>query len=152
MAMEMTSKIPQRPRALPPGQREVSLLLFDLCLTCTRIDRQPYLQCQLRDNMADLYSFRNAGSVSPSMSSWHRGGGRTNLNSRANFAPKVSQPRLESLGGDRKGILLASIDVNSIPLEDDSTKVSGPVVEDCNYIASYNWLDKKHATILVPGI
>jgi hypothetical protein len=63
--------------------------------------------------------------------------------------PKNSQePKSTSV--DQNGALLASISVPQInlgPLLEDEK----PAIQDCQYLASYNWLDTKSPTILVPG-
>ena len=35
--------------------------------------------------------------------------------------------------------------------QDDCKLLEKPVIKDCNYIASYSWLDSKAPTILLPG-
>lgn len=37
-------------------------------------------------------------------------------------------------------------------LERTTSKGSKLTIEDCRYVASYNWLDGNHPTILVPGM
>ena len=59
-------------------------------------------------------------------------------------------PRPKSISLDHAGALLASISVLQIHPE---TVVGEEklTIQDCQYLASYNWLDTKKPTILVPG-
>jgi len=42
--------------------------------------------------------------------------------------------------------------VTSIDIPDLSRVETQPKIEDCEYVASYNWVDDKVPTILVPGL
>jgi hypothetical protein len=84
-------------------------------------------------------SFGRAGQRSNrgrgSARGWH-GGARTN----AGTAPTNQEP---------VGKLLLTIRPD---LERTTSKESKLTIEDCRYVASYNWLDRKDPTILVPGM
>jgi hypothetical protein len=93
---------------------------------------------------------RNTGSTRAS--SWRRGQ-RTKFSDRGKEpGPPTNSQVSKSLppSVDRTGTPLASIYVHQITLETllDDEK---PAIRDCQYVASYNWLDKKTPTILVPG-
>ena len=102
--------------------------------------------------MDDFVRSRNTGSTRAS--SWRRGGQRTKFSERGKRepGPPTNSQASKSLppSVDRAGAPLASIYVHKITLKTlpDDEK---PEIRDCQYVASYNWLDKKTATILVPG-
>jgi hypothetical protein len=86
-------------------------------------------------------------------SSWRRGGQRTKFSDLGKEAGPPTNSQASKLlppSVDGTGAPLASIYVNKITLE-TLLGDEKPVIRDCQYVASYNWLDKKTATILVPG-
>jgi hypothetical protein len=101
--------------------------------------------------MDEFVRSRNTGSTRAS--SWRRGGQRTRFSDRGKELGPPTNGQASKLlppSVDRTGTPLASIYVHQITLETllDDEK---PAIRDCQYVASYNWLDKKTPTILMPG-
>jgi hypothetical protein len=115
--------------------------------TLQRLPSPPVLE----GKMDELVRSRNTGSTRAL--SGRRGGQRTKFNDRGRGAgPPTNSQASMSLppNVDRAGALLASIYVQQITLE-TLLNDEKPAIRDCQYVASYNWLDKKTPTILVPG-
>lgn len=101
--------------------------------------------------MSDSFQSRNIGPTQDS--TWRRGSGRISFCDRRQHVTPKSSLTPSSPSVEPTGTLLASISVHQIQLQSDNLVKDGKLtVEDCKYVASYNWLDKPHATILVPGI
>ena len=71
--------------------------------------------------------------------SWRRGtyGGRTD---------QKAEPSMKAPVGE----LLRTITLSEVQLSLQFQDVV-PIIEDCEYVSSYNWLNQKQQTILVPG-
>lgn len=65
---------------------------------------------------------------------------------------RTEAPKGQALGGrtDQTGELLRTITLSKIQSSPQFKDIT-PTIENCEYVASYNWLNKKRPTILVPG-
>ncbi|KAI9700288.1 MAG: hypothetical protein M1836_002303 [Candelina mexicana] len=78
-----------------------------------------------------------------------RGTGGTSRGSRGGyrgFRSTVPSPATEPPPDLPFGEILATIDISATPTSQDP-----PKIENCEYLASYNWLDRATPTIVVPG-
>ena len=80
---------------------------------------------------------------------WSRGFSGANSSRRAtgrdgskSVIPELNDLAQEEPGGE----LLASVDEHAV-----KSIITHPRIEDCEYVASYNWVDRGTPTILVPG-
>ena len=76
-----------------------------------------------------------------------RGSGK---NWRSSARGGRSAPTHDSLEGQPMGDLLGTITLTELQSSVRS-KDAALAITDCQYVASYNWLNRQNATILVPG-
>lgn len=125
---------------LPADSRKVHDLLFHTFCEIVIITLSLNLTPRSRASCMSLMAF-------PGRSSNGSGSGRDQSRGRGSGSFIGARSRL-SLPSPPKplGPLLDSINTKTLLIEGDS-----PKIVDVEYVASYNWLDQKSPTILIPG-
>ncbi|MCJ1245108.1 hypothetical protein MMC30_002309 [Trapelia coarctata] len=78
------------------------------------------------------------------------GAWRSRSDWRGNARGGRSEPKGEQLEKRPIGHLIGTIRLSEVQSA-VQLKDAAPTIEDCQYVASYNWLNRKNPTILVPG-